>query len=40
MNASAGLLSILILGAIAIAAVAPIVLLVLWLNDWMKDQLW
>ena len=40
MTASVELLSILIISAIAIAAVSPIVLLVLWLNDWMKEQLW
>jgi len=40
MTVSVELLSVLILGAIVVAAVSPIVLLVLWLNDWMKDQLW
>ena len=40
MIASVQLLSILILAAIAIAAVSPVVLLVLWVRDWIKGQIW
>ena len=40
MTASVQLLTILILAAIAIAAVSPIVLLVLWVKDWIKGQIW
>lgn len=40
MTASVELLSVLIIAAIVIATVSPVVLLALWLNDWMKDQLW
>jgi hypothetical protein len=40
MIASVQLLSILILAAITIAAVSPVVLLVLWVKDWIKGQIW
>jgi hypothetical protein len=40
MIASVQLLSILILAAIVIAAVSPVVLLVLWVRDWIKGQIW
>ena len=40
MTASVQLLTILILAATAIAAVSPSVLLVLWVKDWIKGQIW
>ena len=40
MTAPVQLLAILILAAIAMAAVSPIVLLVLWVKDWIKGQIW
>jgi hypothetical protein len=40
MIASAHLLEILILTAIAVAAISPIVLLLLWVKDWIKGQIW
>lgn len=40
MTASVQLLEILILAAIVMAAVSPVVLLVLWLKDWLKGQIW
>jgi hypothetical protein len=40
MTASVQLLTILILAAIVIAAISPIVLLLLWVKDWVKGQIW
>jgi len=40
MIASVQLLSLLILAAIVVAAVSPVVLLVLWVKDWIKGQIW
>jgi hypothetical protein len=40
MTASVQLLAILILAAIVMAAVSPIVLLALWVKDWIKEQIW
>jgi len=40
MIASVQLLSVLILAAIVIAAVTPVILLALWVKDWIKGQIW
>ena len=40
MTASVGFLAIIISVATAIAAVFPIILLVLWLNDWKRKKIW
>jgi hypothetical protein len=40
MTISAYILGILITTAIVVAAVSPIILLALWVNDWIKGQIW
>ena len=40
MTASVQFLAVLILAAIVMAAVSPIVLLTLWVKDWIKGQIW
>lgn len=40
MIVSAGFLGILVSIALAVTIIAPIILIVLWINDWKKGQLW
>lgn len=40
MTASVGLLSVLVTVATVFAALAPLVLAVMWVRDWKKGQLW
>ena len=40
MIISAGLLTFIVSLALLVTIIAPIVLLVLWIKDWRKDQLW
>jgi len=40
MTASVQLLEILILSAIVVAAVSPVVLVILWVKDLSKGQIW
>jgi len=40
MTASVQLLEILILTAIVVAAVSPVVLVILWVKDLIKGQIW
>lgn len=40
MTASVGLLSVMVTVATILAALALLVLAVLWIRDWKKGQLW
>lgn len=40
MIVSSGLLSAIVMFALLVTAAAPVVLLVLWIMDWKKGQLW
>lgn len=40
MTASVEILMILVVTAIAVTAVAPLILITLWIKDWKKGQLW
>lgn len=40
MIASSGFLSVLVTIALAVTIVSPIILIVLWIRDWKKGQLW
>jgi len=40
MTASVEILALLVILAIAVTAVAPLILITLWIKDWKKGQLW
>lgn len=40
MIVSAGFLSVVVTLALLVTIAAPIVLIVLWIKDWRKGQLW
>lgn len=40
MIASVGLLSVMVTVATVLAAFTPLVLVVLWVRDWKRGQLW
>ena len=40
MTAPVEVLMYLVMAATAVTAVAPIILITLWIKDWMKGQLW
>lgn len=40
MTVSVSFLSVMVSIALAVTVVAPIALLILWINDWKKGQLW
>jgi len=40
MIATATLLKVLVITAMAITALAPLLLLGLWLRDWLKKEIW
>ena len=40
MTAGAGFLTIMVLSALAVTAVAPLLLLIMLIRDWKKGQLW
>jgi hypothetical protein len=40
MIVSSAFLSIMVSVALALTIIAPIVLIILWIKDWNKNQLW
>ncbi|MEJ2143350.1 MAG: hypothetical protein P8Y24_13565 [Gammaproteobacteria bacterium] len=40
MIASSGFISVMVSIALMVTIIAPIVLIILWLKDWKKGQLW
>lgn len=40
MMVSSGFLSAMVTLALAVTIIAPIVLLILWIKEWVKGQLW
>lgn len=40
MIISSGFFAVIITAGIVVTMAAPVVLLVLWIKDWRKDQLW
>ncbi len=40
MIVSSGFLSIMVMMALTVTIIAPIVLIILWIKDWIKGQLW
>jgi uncharacterized protein (DUF2062 family) len=40
MIVSSGFLSVMVSIALAVTIIAPILLIVLWISDWKKGQLW
>ena len=40
MAASEQLLAFMILVAVVVTAISPIVLLALWVNNWIRGQIW
>lgn len=40
MSVSVGFLSIMVTAALLLTILAPIVLLILWLRDWKRGQIW
>lgn len=40
MTASATFLAVIVTAAVTVSAVTPLILIYLWIRDWMKKQLW
>ena len=40
MIVSSGFLSVMVTIALTVTIIAPIVLIILWIKDWKKGQLW
>lgn len=40
MIISSGFLSVMVIVGLVVTIVAPVMLIVLWINDWKKGQLW
>ncbi|MDZ7660891.1 hypothetical protein [Thiohalophilus sp.] len=40
MTASVTFLAVVVTAAVAMSAVTPLILIYLWIRDWIKEQLW
>lgn len=40
MTASVGLLGLMVGIALAVTALTPVILLILWIKDWLQGRLW
>lgn len=40
MMASVGFLEVMVLLALSLTTLTPVVLLVIWIRDWMQKELW
>ena len=40
MIASAGFLTFIVTAAVAVSTLTPLILIYLWIRDWIKQQLW
>lgn len=40
MTASTGFLAFIVTAAVAVSTLTPLILIYLWIRDWIKKQLW